>query len=521
MKRLLAAVCGLASLLAGVGCHATSSVVVEVGADDAVIDEAMVARADGRRVVVRFGPAAVADSNGDGVLHVRASNVVIACEGELHGAGPGVAPDTFAGTAVRIEGQSGVTVNGLRVTGYKVGLRATDADRLVIDSANFDNLWRMHLKSTKEKEHNDDWLWPHENDKQEWVTRYGAAVCIERSKGVTVSNVQVRNGQNGIILDRVSGSKLFDNDCSFLSGWGIAMWRSCDNVISRNAMDFCVRGYSHGKYNRGQDSAGLLMFEQCSRNVVVENSITHGGDGIFGFAGKEALGEKKAEGVEYRRAGCNDNIFVRNDLSFAPAHGLEMTFSFGNQIEGNTFESDAICGIWGGYSQATLIRGNRFIGNGTKGYGEGGAINIEHGYLDTINGNEFDGNSVAVKFWDDDDGALLKTPWALANHMGCRENLIVDNRVRQEGGAAFWLRKAQGTLVMGNTTIGSGAPYTTVDADKESTLAEPPPAPCCVEPPAKAEAVGVSRPIGARDAWRGRQWIVIGEWGPVVPAEAR
>ena len=56
------------------------------------------------------------------------------------------------------------------------------------------------------------------------------------------------------------------------------------NVIARNACDYCIRGYSHGVYNRGQDSAGILMFEQCSRNVIADNSVTHGGDGIFGFA---------------------------------------------------------------------------------------------------------------------------------------------------------------------------------------------------------------------------------------------
>ena len=63
------------------------------------------------------------------------------------------------------------------------------------------------------------------------------------------------------------------------------------NSTARNACDFCIRGYSHGVYNRGQDSAGILMFEQCSGNVIAENSATHCGDGLFAFAGKEALGE--------------------------------------------------------------------------------------------------------------------------------------------------------------------------------------------------------------------------------------
>src|SRR4029079_888640 len=132
--------------------------------------------------------------------------------------------------------------------------------------------------------------------------------------------------------DAVNDSKVYDCDCSFLSGWGLALWRGNRNMITRNSFDFCVRVSSHGVYNRGQDSAGILMFEQCSKNVIAENSVTHGGDGIFGFAGKEALGEKPPPFrlFDSTRLGCNDNLFVRNDLSYAPAHGLEMTFSFGN-----------------------------------------------------------------------------------------------------------------------------------------------------------------------------------------------
>ena len=69
---------------------------------------------------------------------------------------------------------------------------------------------------------------------------------MERSHGCTLSRIKARRGQNGIILDRVEESRVHDCDCSFLSGWGLAMWRCERNLISRNALDFCVRGYSHG-----------------------------------------------------------------------------------------------------------------------------------------------------------------------------------------------------------------------------------------------------------------------------------
>ncbi len=72
--------------------------------------------------------------------------------------------------------------------------------------------------------------------------------------------------------------------------------RCTRNIVSRNRFDYCVRGYSHGVYWRGQDSSGILMFERCSDNVFAENSATHGGDGVFLFGGRDSV-----EGLAYAR----------------------------------------------------------------------------------------------------------------------------------------------------------------------------------------------------------------------------
>ena len=123
-----------------------------------------------------------------------------------------------------------------------------------------------------------------------------------------------------------------------------------------------MRGYSHGFYNRGQDSAGLLMYEQSSRNVVAYNSITHGGDGLFLWAGQSTM--------DTGQGGANDNLFYGNDFSHAPTNGIEATFSrnafIANRIEENWH------GVWGGYSFDSLIAGNTFARNQE-------AIAIEHG----------------------------------------------------------------------------------------------------------------------------------------------
>ena len=348
-----------------------------------------------------------------------------------------------------------------------------------------------------------DWLYPHENDDGQWVTEHGAGVHLKNCNRATVRRIRARDVQNGIILDRVKDSKVYDNDCSFLSGWGLAMWRSSRNVITRNALDFCIRGYSHGLYNRGQDSAGILMFEQNNENVIAENSATHCGDGLFGFGGKESLWRPE-------RTGNNGNLIINNDFSYAAAHGIEMTFSFDNKLIGNRLVENAICGIWGGYSQDTLISGNTIVANGDAGYGkERGGINIEHGHRNVITHNTFRGNRCGVRLWWDDDKDLLAKPWTKANEKGSSDNTIAHNTFTDDE-VAIELRRTTNTRLIRNRMIHV---RTELDADATSSTVklEEPPAP--VARPSYP-VFGESRPVGARDYLAGRDKIFITQWEP-------
>ncbi len=489
------------------------------GADppDVVVDTDGVVVTESCRVVIPEGTV-LADRNGDGVIHVGADNIVIEfAEGSvLRGSGPGTPWDALKGTGVRIEGREGVTLKNLRVHGYKVGVHATRAGGLVVDGADLSDNYRQRLKSTPAAEDASDWLYPHHNDKNEWIVQHGAALCIEDTTGVSVSNVRVRRGQNGIVLDRVEESRLFDNDCSFLSGWGLAMWRSSDNLISRNAFDFCVRGYSHGVYNRGQDSAGILCFEQCSRNVFVENSATHGGDGFFGFAGREAIGEAPppAPDFAYERAGCSENVLSRNDFSYAVAHGIEMTFSYGNRFTGNRLVECGICGVWGGYSNGTIIEGNAFERNGQMAYGlERGGVNIEHGSDNLVVGNTFVENACGVHLWWDDDRELLAKPGVRANDRGVSGNVVARNsfdgdkvclQLRDSGAGHL-----KDNVYAENSAVNVGKEVDAPpDAEPLRTWGGTAPA------PRKIERVGEASPVGARRALAGRRNIIMDEWGP-------
>ena len=116
----------------------------------------------------------------------------------------------------------------------------------------------------------------------------------------------------------------------------------------------------------------MLLFEQSSRNIIAWNSVTHGGDGLFLWAGQSTMDS----GV----GGCNDNLIYGNDFSYAAANGIEVTFSRNTIVANGMVGSDY--GIWGGYSYDTQILGNGFALNRT-------GIAIEHGQDNHVVGNDF------------------------------------------------------------------------------------------------------------------------------------
>jgi parallel beta-helix repeat protein len=515
----------------GLGCSATGLPVVTVDRDNVAITESCEVRIPAGTVIP--------DADGNGVIHIQADDITVTfADGSvLRGNTPDLLPNQYAGLGIRIDGHRGVTLNNAHVHGYRVGLYASATDGLTLDGGDWSDQYRPKLTSTAEREGGGDWLSPHNNDNNEWLNNYAAAIYIEDATGVTARNLYMREGQHGLLFDRVDDSFVYDNDISFLSGWGFAMWRSSGNMVSRNAFDFCIRGHSEGVYNRGQDSSGIVLFEQCNNNFFIENSATHGGDGIFGFAGLEALGlpDRHEEGRDYERLGCNDNVFIRNDLSYASAHGLEMTFGFGNIVKDNRFVENAICGVWGGFSQETWIEDNYFAGNGGMAYGlERGGINIEHSIDNVILDNTFENNRVGVALWYDDPGQIATLPWGQANYGELTGNVILDNKfiINDEPQPFFFLgenEKRIGILLRDDGESGQLAPVvvaengfdidesvgeavatwdgTSVTDDTSGVSNEKPDIP-------DYEVLGETSPVGARAHLRGRENIIMGEWGP-------
>lgn len=429
------------------------------------------------------------------VITIRGDSITLDFQGAtLEGMAPETDPDRAAGVAIRVEGGHNVRIINARIRGYRVGILARGTKGLALIDNDVSYTWKPRLFSLIEHESLVDWLSYHHNEQDEWL-RYGAAFYLTDVRGGELRGNRAVQGMNGLLLARSDGLFIKHNEFSFNSGLGIGLYRSTDDTIVENSIDYNVRGYSHRFYRRGQDSAGLLMFEQSSRNLVVSNSVTHGGDGLFLWAGQTAM--------DSGTTGANDNEFINNDFSFAPANGMEATFSRNRFIANRAVGNDY--GLWGGYSYSSVIEGNDFADNRW-------GIAIEHGQDNVIRGNRFRRDSTAIRLWAD---SIEPSEWGYPKHHDTRSrdyaidsNVFVGNRVavraRNTSGLGLTGNRWVGVDTLGFETSGNAA-Y----ADTTFPLSTTWRGGQRVRTPERPDSVP-----GSELTHRDRSAIIVDEWGP-------
>ncbi len=392
-------------------------------------------------------------------------------------------PDTFTGTGILIDPGTNVAITGATVRGYKVAVMARDTPGLAITDSDFSYNWRQRLKSTLEREHIDDWMSYHANEDDEWL-RFGAAVYARGCTNCLFERITVTGGQNGLMLTEVVDSVVRDNLIVFNSSLGIGMYRSSRNLVTANRLNYNVRGYSHGVYNRGQDSAAILVYEQSSDNEFSFNSATHSGDGFFLWAGQTTM--------DTGEGGANGNLIYRNDFSFAPTNGIEITFSKNTVLE--NYIEGCWHGIWGGYSWDTVIAGNTFVDNEEH-------IAIEHGQGNRIQENIFLGGDVGIKLWE---RASQPADWGYskARDVASQGYQIRDNEFHGVA-TSVEIADTRESLVRGNTLIESGI-WELVRTPPETIYGN-----------SGMDDVRPRRDLYDRpDRHRNRSYILVDEWGP-------
>jgi nitrous oxidase accessory protein NosD len=432
-------------------------------------------------------------------ITIRGSNITVDFKDViLRGAPAEADPDSFTGLAVLVDGGENVTIRNLRAHGYKIGVLARGSRGLHITHADLSFNWKPRLHSLVEHESLLDWMSYHHNDKDEWLES-GAGIYLADSPDAEIDHTTIVQGQNGLMLARSDNARIWNNNFSFLSGLGVALYRASGNTIMHNKVDWCVRGYSHTFYNRGQDSAGILIYEQSHKNIVAFNSVTHGGDGLFLWAGQTTM--------DTGQGGANDNLFYDNDFSFAPANGIEATFSrnvfYGNRIE------ECWHGVWGGYSFDSWIVANRFARNVE-------AIAIEHGQDNKITENRFDGDETAIRLWKN---ASQDPDWGYPKHRDTRSrDYVIAGNSFIGNATAFKISDTQSVRVLTNSFDKVQTLATLTGDTRNLGIGDEITVPLRSRP---TMDVTLPKPLpGGMDAKipeperRGREAIIVDEWGP-------
>jgi parallel beta-helix repeat protein len=461
------------------------------------------------RVAPRTYRLAAADSSDSAaVITIRGDNITVDFAGAtMVGSSEDALPDAARGVAIRVDGGRNVRILNAHIRGYKIGILALETSGLSLIDNDLSFNWKPRLYSIREHESLIDWLSFHHNEKGEWL-RYGAGAYLSDVEGGEIHGNTVTQGMNGLMLVRTNGLRILSNNFSFNSGVGIGLYRSSSNTIMHNRVDYNVRGYSEGFYRRGQDAADLLIYEQSNKNIVAYNSMTHGGDGVFLWAGQSTM--------DTGEGGANDNLFYGNDFSFAPANGIEATFSrntfIRNYVEGCEY------GMWGGYSYNSTILGNRFVDNHI-------AIAIEHGQNNLIMANIFAADSTAIRVWAD---SIEPSDWGYPKHRDTRStsyriegNLFGDAKVgvRASNTSALALTDNRFIDVDSPTVLRdtSGYSFTGNTTERDTPwprrFLRPPSELVGTVPEPIKDAFMPTRPDTAL-ATRRRSAIIVDEWGP-------
>ncbi len=274
----------LALCLAG-GAFILGAPVVVTAQSSIELSQGLVITKSGRVAPRTYRLAAADSSDSAAVITIRGDNITVDFAGAtMVGTGDDALPDAARGVAIRVDGGRNVRILNAHIRGYKIGIFAQKTSGLSLIDNDLSYNWKPRLYSIREHESLIDWLSFHHNEKGEWL-RYGAGAYLSDVEGGEIRGNTVTQGMNGLMLVRTNGLRILSNNFSFNSGVGIGLYRSSGNTIMHNRVDYNVRGYSEGFYRRGQDAADLLIYEQSNKNIVAYNSMTHGGDGVFLWAG--------------------------------------------------------------------------------------------------------------------------------------------------------------------------------------------------------------------------------------------
>lgn len=375
------------------------------------------------------------------VIHISGKNLVVDFNGAtIHGSMHPDQPQFMKGLAIQVDaGSENISIKNLNVHGYQIAVFADSVQQLSILQCNFSYNYRPQLYSGRDQEDERDWMSYHHNEQGEWKQK-GAGIYLSHCVNAIIKDNLITGNQCALLMVNCEKTTVSNNNFSFNSGLGIGLYRSSNNLIYHNQLDFNIRGFSAGKYRRGQDSAGLLVYEQSSENVFAYNSATHSGDGFFLWSGQYTL--------DTGLGGCNNNLIYGNDFSYASNNGVEVTFGSNSVLHNKIWGCDY--GIWGGYSFDSDFSDNKILHNR---YG----IAVEHGQNINIALNEIKYNGTALKLWSNEKQGI-DSSYILHHNTESKNYWIASNLIEQNK-IAYHLYGTDTAVFSGNKKIENGVDW--------------------------------------------------------------
>lgn len=378
-------------------------------------------------------------------INIRSGNVILDCDGKQ------IEGTEFMGKGVLVEshGEGGMTppehveIKNCRITRFQYGIEV-EAGR---DIRLHDNDVSSNFDDTRGSYHG-AWLGLVD----------GGGIRVNETEASIIERNVATHGANGIDIRDSRQVTVRGNLASSNSAFGIALTHSSDSVIEGNTVNDNVRwctfpGEQGEVVVPGCDSAGVMLQDGSSRNVVRYNSISgQNGDGIF---------------VRNHTGRCgNDNTVVNNDVTGAIWNGLEAGFCDGLTVSGNDF-SQSKFGVWISYMDRIILQNNRLAG-----MEQAGAV-IKNSHHALVKNNVFEGSGEGlVLLWDAADqgrGWTLPHPFSYYRSFA---NVVTGNSFTQLAASAIHLQDSTANQIAANRFDGVGVPYR-LDGDTGSNLFAP------------------------------------------------
>lgn len=234
----------------------------------------------------------------------------------------------YNGIGLTCSGRSGVTIKGLQLKNFEIGILLEDAK----DCQLLDNDCSYNY-------HNPDHGWDEHDDLGGFI--------LQNSHGCLLQNNRANEVWSALVLRYSHKNRVLDNNFSHTSNVGLRLWRACENHFENNDFSWGLRinpGEVHAR-----DSSSVLIETGSNDNRFINNDMRYGGDGLF----IRSLNHWMSTG----------NYFEGNDTSFANNNAIEAW------DQGNTYVRNIVSyssyGFWLGNSDNTILKDNIIEYNGT------------------------------------------------------------------------------------------------------------------------------------------------------------